>query len=316
MAFQEDFKDENKPVGQPVSSPSYVGAGVPGSGAGTSNPTSAAPQRGGSGFVNLIDYVKANEGQGGRMAGDVVNPIVKDMVSANVDQNKLQARSQGIVFNNDPRYKELLEGVSGQDNAIKGIAQNVNALKEPSSLEPALKSIYGNDRRYTQGQNTLDAFITRAGGGQGIINSTVSGFDKLNLAKRNSDLMEYLKGLTDPPKPVEAPVVTSAPPKAAIEQYIDPVPANISGTLPWDVTQKPLNTGVTQDTKVPAKTILGAPNNASIEKAPGKLIVGTAAQENAKGPVNFSDAQKAKQSVKLAPKSKDNPSFGWASLGL
>ena len=322
MAFQEDFKDENKQPGQPISAPSYVGAGVPGAGAGSASPSSAASQRGGSGFVNLIDYVKANEGQGPRMAGDVVRPISQDMVTTNARQGQLQGLSEGIKYNTDKGYNSLLDSVTKQQDAIKRVTGKVDALSQPSSLEEGLKSAYGGpERRYTQGQNTLDSFIAGSGGGKEVLGQTVAGFGKLDLARRNEDLLNNLRSLKPAAVKPKESVVTSAPPTLTgegkpatnVEQYTDFTPNNF--IFSPDVTQKPLNIGVEKGTEKAPNTILGGTSKGYVPRV-GEAQITTLDQVNRQGPVSAqTEQQKAAQRAKIQLGSNDYSGL-FAALGL
>ena len=310
MAFQEDFKDEDKKLGQPVSAPSYVGAGMPGAGAGVASPSSAASQRGGSGFVNLIDYVKANEGQGAKMAGDVVRPISQDMVTTNARQGQLQGQASGVQFNDDKDYSGLLDSVTKQQDAIKRVTGKVDALAQPYSLEEGLRSAYGQDRRYTRGQNTLDSFIAGSGDGKDVLGQAVAGFGKLNLAKRNEDLLNSLKSLGARPKPIaiEKKVVTSDGSKNSAGwndwrtkggQRIDDFINNNKGPLSVVTTQEPLN-NLVDSTTVSGGTsgVIGSTNQ--INMVPGKYAIDTVQQLNEKGRVaEQTEKQKAAQRAKI-----------------
>ncbi len=217
MAIQQNFTDEEQQPGGSTSggqvlSSDNSAAPVAGSSSGT---TPATAPKSGSGFTNLSTYVNANKEQGADMAGKVTGNIQTGIDAAKgldtnfnkaassqvPDANSISSNASSVAKGlwNDPtqftggagqskftnatsNYNGINDVTSLQpyqdlNNAVTKNAAAVKNLANPYGLQTSVKDAYGNQSNYTQGQNTLDAFLTGSGAGKDKLNQFTSNYN-------------------------------------------------------------------------------------------------------------------------------------------
>lgn len=170
-------------------------AGRPGL-AGPAAATAAAPQAPGGptsapgGFINLQDYLSANAGAGGAMAGKVAGSIEADAKRA-APGDAMKVQRPGALPNVVQGQDASIGWHQGQQQAAADSAQQkAGLLGTPGGQTQLLDSLYGSGR--TTGESNLDNALLGGGGGNsrmGELQSrykNFSGYVRGNIADNNT----------------------------------------------------------------------------------------------------------------------------------
>lgn len=160
--------------------------------------TAAKPVKRGSGWTNLQDYVRANQGQDARMAGDVESRVSSERSSADqaatqfntaargsIDQNTVQDTTSKSLSSDPtqvsaadftkqynasyegPNSASDVEGFGDVANQVNQFQQKTNQAGDFYGRQNLLSDLYGNKDgqsvKYTRGEKNLDSFLLGAG---------------------------------------------------------------------------------------------------------------------------------------------------------
>ncbi len=204
MAYVQDFSNDQEKEKQVPGSDGQLLSEQSGS-IGPESGAAAAPegQTRGSGYMNLSEYAKANEGSSADIANRVVEPVRKSTQEAKNASSAYQSNLGGVsgvkqnqqlqsTIQSSPQalaekqwqdlFKSQTSGYQGPQSAsdIGGYQDLVSKyqkaqqdqanLNNPGNLTAAVKSAYGTPQ-YTQGENALDAFLAGSGKGAEVLSS-------------------------------------------------------------------------------------------------------------------------------------------------
>lgn len=201
MAFVQNPNDEDEELVQGAETIVSPQSGTVQSSPVNASPGGAAakaPVKRGTGWTNLQDYVRANQGQDTRMAGAVQNQVDTDRSEADqaanqfnstarssIDQNTIQDTTSKALSSDPtqvsaadftkqynasyagPSSASDVEGFGDVSNQVNQFQQKTNQAGDFYGRQNLLSDIYGNKDgqsiKYTRGEKNLDSFLLGAG---------------------------------------------------------------------------------------------------------------------------------------------------------
>ncbi len=271
-------QDEELQNGQPPAPGSGGGGAFVGGGSGqgaTTKTAAGAPTS--SGYTNLSSYLQANQGSGtttGQAAANVVDQAGAAAQKANDAYSgaaNKEVNAAGQHLGVDPgTYAKIKAGMgnaktddvnyagpkdiahmSGDTTALQGAAQGANSTAGmnaaaagggQSGVSGLLQQAY-QQPNYSQGENSLDAFLAGGSGGQAALNSSAAGAKQAVGAydKINDTLTGKIKNATDMAagtNKIYNDKIASTPAYTGGQAHQTIVPARAPAPLPTPASQQ------------------------------------------------------------------------------